>query len=353
MLVASLLTLGSPHQLTGGYLYHLRLAELAPRHGARIELVSLPVLPFPLPAAFGRRALRRARDADVVVVDSIAAAYLAPWRPTPPAVAVLHQPPGGIDHGPLRRRAQAAMDRALYRHCSLLVLASDTLADDGLPPVPAVVVPPGRDVAPAPEGPSPDLRHGRHAALLSVGNWVRRKGTLELLEAFARLPPDLATLHLVGRTDAEPRYGRRVATRLARPDLAARVEVHGPVSRDEVARLYRAADVFVLASYREPYGTVYGEAMAAGLPVVGWRAGNLPHLADDGREGLVVDPGDRDGLAAALAHLAGDAPARERMAAAAAERGRRRPTWDETTARFVALLGDVAACGARRRRRRR
>jgi hypothetical protein len=57
MLVASLLTLGSPHQLTGGYLYHLRLAELAPRHGARIELVSLP---FPLPAAFRRRALRRA-----------------------------------------------------------------------------------------------------------------------------------------------------------------------------------------------------------------------------------------------------------------------------------------------------
>ena len=43
--------------------------------------------------------------------------------------------------------------------------------------------------------------------------------------------------------------------------------------------LYRSADVFVLPSYREPYGTVYGEAMAAGLPVVGWRAGNLPNLA--------------------------------------------------------------------------
>ena len=342
MLLASLLTLGSPHQLTGGYLYHLRLAELAPRHGARIDLVSLPALPFPLPAAFGRRPLRRAASGDVVVVDSIAAAYVAPWRPGPPVVAVLHQPPGGIDHGPVRRRAQAAMDRALYRRCSLLVLASTTLAGAGLPPVPAVVVPPGRDVAPPPEGPLPDLRHGRQAALLSVGNWVARKGTLDLLEAFARLPPDLATLHLVGRTDAERRYGRRVAARLAGPDLAGRVVVHGPVSREQVARLYRSADVFVLASYREPYGTVYGEAMAAGLPVVGWRAGNLPHLADDGREGLIVEPGDRAGLAAALARLAGDGSYRERMAAAAAERSGRLPTWDETTARFVTLLTGVA-----------
>jgi glycosyltransferase involved in cell wall biosynthesis len=342
MLLASLVTLGSPHQLTGGYLYHLRLAELAPRHGARIDLVSVPALPFPLPAAFGRRPLRRAAAGDVVVVDSIAAAYVAPWRPAPPVVAVLHQPPGGIDHGRVRRRAQAAMDRVLYRRCSLLVLASGTLAGGDLPPVPTVVVPPGRDVAAPPAGPPPDLRRGRQAALLNVGNWVARKGTLDLLEAFARLPPDLATLHLVGRTDVQRGYGRRVAARLARPDLAGRVQVHGPVSREEVARLYRGADVFVLPSYHEPYGTVYGEAMAAGLPVVGWAAGNLPHLAANGREGLVVEPGDRVGLAAALRRLAGDVPYRERMAAAAAERGGRLPTWDETTARFVALLRDVA-----------
>ena len=342
MLTASLLTLGSPEQLTGGYLYHRRLAELAPRHGARVNLVSLPALPFPLPAAFGHLVRRWAAAADVLVVDSIAAAYVAPWRPGPPLAAVLHQPPGGIDHGPVRGAAQAALDRALYRRCALLVLASDTLAAADLPPVPAVVVPPGRDVANPPERPPLDLRRGRRAALLSVGNWVARKGTLDLVEAFARLPPASATLHLVGRTDADRRYGRRVARRLARPDVAGRVVVHGPVSRDEVAHLYRSADVFVLPSYREPYGTVYGEAMAAGLPVVGWRAGNLPNLADHGEQGLILGPGDRPGLAAALEQLADDAPFRQRLADAAAERARRLPTWDETAARFVELLAGMA-----------
>jgi len=60
----------------------------------------------------------------------------------------------------------------------------------------------------------------------------------------------------------------------------------------------------VLPSWREPYGTVYGEALAAGLPVVGWRAGNLPHLVSDGVEGVVLDPGDIPTLAAALDRLA-------------------------------------------------
>ena len=175
-----------------------------------------------------------------------------------------------------------------------------------------------------------------------MGNWVDRKGTIELLEAVARLPAGLATLHLVGRTDIEPGYATRVRRRLAEPDLDGTVVVHGPVDRDEVARLYAAADVFVLASTREPYGTVYGEAMAAGLPVAGWRAGNLPNLAEDGREGVVVEPGDVAALAAGLERLAVDDEFRTRLAAAARTRAQRLPTWDDTATRFFTLLRDLA-----------
>jgi glycosyltransferase involved in cell wall biosynthesis len=372
MLAVSLVTLGSPEQLTGGYLYHRRLAELAPRHDAQMELVSIPALPGPLPAAAAGRALRRAADADVVVIDSIAAAFVAPWPlrrshrprrrrgPRRPLAAMLHQPPGGIDHGPARRWVQAGFDRALYRRCDLVMIASETLTAE-MPGFRTVVVAPGRDVADPPAGPPGgppdgppepaasviDLRHGRQAAFLNVGNWVERKGTLDLLDAFGRLPPGLATLHLVGRTDVERRYGERVAAALARPDLAGRVVVHGPVTREEVARLYRSADVFVLPSYREPYGTAYGEAMAAGLPVVGWRAGNLPHLAEHGREGLVLDPGDVAGLAAALERLADDPAYRDRLGAAARRRAHDLPTWDDTAGLFFGLLRRLADAAPR------
>jgi glycosyltransferase involved in cell wall biosynthesis len=352
-LAVALLTLGDPGRLTGGYLYHLRMAEIAPRHGARLDFVSLPDRPFPLPILHGRRALAAvARSgADALVLDSIAAAFLAPWLPArrtgAPVVAMLHQPPGGIDHGPLRAALQSALDRLAYRYARLLMAASDSLKVElvagGVPAGRIRVVPPGRDVALAPPGPARDLQLGRRAAILSVGNWLARKGIYELLEAFARLPEDAATLHMVGDHQADRRYARRVRARLERADLAGRVVVHGPVSREAVAALYRDADIFALPSFKEPYGTVYGEAMAFGLPVVGWRAGNLPHLADDGREGLLVRPGDVAGLARAIARLARDEGLRREMGAAAARRAAARPTWEESAALFFAAIRDAVA----------
>ena len=350
ILTVSLVTLGDPGRLTGGYRYHRRMAELAPACGASVRFVSFPDRPFPLPALAGPSVRRQTRAADVVALDSIAAAYLGPWPGRgAPVVGSLHQPPGGIDHRRLRRAVQAPLDRLAWRRARLLVVASQALADElagqGFPPGRLRVVPPGRDLPPAPDGPPPDLRRGRRAAFLCVGNWVERKGLLELLEATARLPDGLATLHLAGDDRADPGYGDRVRARLARPDLAGRVVVHGPLPAEGVAALYQAADVFVLPSLREPYGTVWGEAMAAGLPVVGWRAGNLPHLATDGREGLLATPGDVDGLSQALSRLATDEELRRRLGVAAARRAAARPTWTRSAELFFAALREAAPAG--------
>src|SRR6266536_2943500 len=104
---AVLLTLGDPGQLTGGYLYHRRLAELAPRHGAQLDFRSVRKRAFPLAITDARGIMRQLAHsgADVIVLDSIAAAFVGPWllqhEPPRPLVGMLHQPPGGIDHGPL------------------------------------------------------------------------------------------------------------------------------------------------------------------------------------------------------------------------------------------------------------
>jgi glycosyltransferase involved in cell wall biosynthesis len=113
---------------------------------------------------------------------------------------------------------------------------------------------------------------------------------------------------------------------------------HGAVSRERVAGLYRAADAFVLPAFREPYGTVWGEAMAFGLPVIGWRAGNLPHLAQDGCEGLLAAPGDVDALARALQRVATDEELRSRLGAAARRRASARPTWEDSAAMFFGAI---------------
>jgi glycosyltransferase involved in cell wall biosynthesis len=340
VLVVSLVTRGSPAQVTGGHLFHRRMAEAAPSRDASIEFIS---------ASAFRNPWRDARG--IVLIDSITAWSVAPWmalgKHRGPFAAILHQPPGGVGVSAAHRAVQRPFDRASYRRCGLLIAASEALADDlvnshGLPASKICVVEPGSDL-PIDVSIVRDLCLGRRIALLSVANWLPNKGVLELLEALAALPDDHATLHLAGRADVDPRYAERVRSRLTAPDLAERVVIHGEVTREQVASLYANADAFVVPSYAETYGTVYGEALAAGLPVVGWRSGNLPNLVEDGREGCLVPPGDVAELSAVLRRLSTDDAWRTQLAAAARRRGQLLPTWDDAADAFFGALNRVAA----------
>jgi glycosyltransferase involved in cell wall biosynthesis len=369
----TLLTVGDPHRVTGGYLFHRRLADRAPSHGADLRFVSIPDLPLPWAMATGPAWLLapETRSADVLVLDSIAAGAAAPWlgRVRAPIVGMLHQPPGGIDAPRVQRKFLIPFDRWAYRTCEILIVASDWLAAEleaaGLPGDRIRVVVPGKDLDVAADGstgtddglPGMDdvgdidrasLRRDRLMAAVCVANWLPRKGILELLEAVAGLPDGVVMLHLVGDTATRGGYAGRVRERIERPDLRDRVVVHGLVGPAAVHRMYLTADAFVLPSFEEPYGTVWGEAMAAGLPVVGWQAGNLPFLADHGRDGLLVPVGDVPALAAVIERLARDPALRVRLGRAARVRAAARPTWDETAARFFAVIHEVRSRHRRR-----
>ena len=347
----TLVTLGDPHRLSGGYLYHLRLAELAPGNDAEVHFASIPDRRVPFQLLANRQLVREVsvQQPDAVIVDSIAAALLFPvrsWAERAPLIASTHQPPGGFDGG-LEQRFRRHRDLAVYHRCRLLVAASPLLAEElessGLERDRILVVPPGRNPSDEPVEPVKDMRHGRRVAALCVANWIPLKGIDCLLEAVATLPEHAVTLHLVGRTDVDAAHAATIRRLLDRPDLRDRCIVHGPVTRTEVAAFYAGADVFVLPSFSDQYGTVYGEAMAAGLPVVGWRAGNLPNLAEHGKQGLVLEPGDVAGLADALRPLADDQDFRGRLASAAAHRAAKLPTWRESAARFFDAVRQAIA----------
>jgi glycosyltransferase involved in cell wall biosynthesis len=351
----ALLTLGDPARVTGGYLFHRRLADRAARYDMAITFVSIADRPLPWAMLTGLRWLRAPaiRGADVVILDSIAAAVAAPWlvRLQVPLLGMLHQPLGGMDAGPFGRWVRAPFDRWAYGRTELLMVASEWLAAQlvaaGIHRRRLHVIPPGKDPAPTDgreaggaEVTASELRLGRDIAALCVANWLPRKGILELLEAVARLPDKLVTLHLVG--DPSPGdYGGYVLHRLGQEDLQSRVVTHGVIPAGEVAQLYRSADAFALPSFEEPYGTVWGEAMAAGLPVIGWRAGNLPYLADHEREGLLAPVGDIAALSDAIARIARDSELREQMGEAARARAGGRPTWDETADLFFTVVDRV------------
>jgi glycosyltransferase involved in cell wall biosynthesis len=81
------------------------------------------------------------------------------------------------------------------------------------------------------------------------------------------------------------------------------VEFLGALSRREVLELLSAADAFVLNSTYEGLPHVVLEAMAARVPVVATAVGGTPEVVEDGKTGLLVEPGDRAGLLRALNRL--------------------------------------------------
>ncbi|GAA1911830.1 glycosyltransferase family 4 protein [Nocardioides marmoribigeumensis] len=175
------------------------------------------------------------------------------------------------------------------------------------------------------------------------------------LERFAgeRSPSATPTVLFLGRAD-EPRKGLAVALRAmsavvpAHPTArlvvagpghvegaADHVDVIGPVSEAEKARLLLSADV-VLAPHLggESFGIVVAEAMAAGAPVV---ASDLPAfraLLGDGRHGLLVPPGRSADLAAAVTGLLAD-PARRTSLGRSGRAAARRLDWSVVTPRIV------------------
>ncbi len=151
----ALLTVGDPSRVTGGYLFHRRLAERAPDYGAEVRFVSIPDLP--LPWAIGGRArvaVRAVRPAARTCSSSTASRRALPRPGSPrvraPIVGMLHQPPGGIDAPRVLRRFRTVFDRRAYRSCKVLMVASDWLAAElvaaGVPGDRLRVVPPGKDL---------------------------------------------------------------------------------------------------------------------------------------------------------------------------------------------------------------
>ena len=136
-----------------------------------------------------------------------------------------------------------------------------------------------------------------------------------------------------------PTVSRSHGARRSSPTVSSAT---APATTSRSAVLYRSADMFVLPSRWETFGTVYAEALDAGLPVIGWRSGNLPHLVDDGTQGIVITPGDVGALTRALRRLADDEPERRRMGAAAARRALELPTWDQSARQFFSILAGTS-----------
>ena len=138
--------------------------------------------------------------------------------------------------------------------------------------------------------------------LLFVGDMRRDKGIEVLLAAYASLeaaPP----LVLIGKAWSETpsTFPPNVVVLTDWPNAAV------------LAAWQRCLFGIVPSLWPEPFGIVIIEAMAASKPVIASSVGGIPEIISDGREGLLIAPGDAGALRSAMSRLLGDAGLREKM----------------------------------------
>ena len=114
----------------------------------------------------------------------------------------------------------------------------------------------------------------------------------------------------------------------------------GWLEHEELAQALNLADVFVAPSSHEPFGQVYLEAMASGVPVIATRSGGpQSFVVDEGNaaNGWLCPPDDRDALARVLSAALDNADERARRGANGLGLVRRKYSWTEVAGQFLEL----------------
>ncbi len=139
--------------------------------------------------------------------------------------------------------------------------------------------------------------------LLFVGRIEKAKGMDELVTAFKQLCKNNypVTLHLAGwdTVDAKRYFQMLDSSQVT----SSAWKYHGLLGGRELFELYRSCDIFVLPSHHEGFPRVIWEAMASSLPVIATNVGSIPQNIEDGKNAILIDPGNVTNLYNAILDL--------------------------------------------------
>jgi glycosyltransferase involved in cell wall biosynthesis len=236
----------------------------------------------------------------------------------------------------LRATRTAALRRARLILCPSAYLR-EVAVGWGVRPERLSVLP---NPAPAvPELPSRDelrARLGVDGKVLAYAGRLTEQKSLDVaLEALADSPE--VTLLVAG----EGPERSRLEGRAAELGLDGRIRFLGAVDRDQVLRVFRAADASLLSSSWENFPHTIVEALAVGTPVIATAVGGVPEVVRDGENGLLVRPGSPSALTDAIRRFFADDELRSQLSAAAASSVRHLEE-ERLLARIEAVLVEVA-----------
>jgi glycosyltransferase involved in cell wall biosynthesis len=205
-----------------------------------------------------------------------------------------------------------------------------------------VVMQPGADPGHVATGsqPKPAELAGKRV-VLSVGTLSERKGHAILVQAMAQLRREMP--NVVCRIIGDGPERENLARMIAELGLEGVVELCGKRPHADVLQSMSWCDVFVLASWGEASGTVYGEAMQFAKPVIACEGEGITDIVQDQVHGRLVPARDAAALAVALRWLLSDDSRLERLGAQARELGEAKLSYPGVARSLIEMYGALVA----------
>jgi glycosyltransferase involved in cell wall biosynthesis len=184
----------------------------------------------------------------------------------------------------------------------------------------------------------------QHSALLMVGQAVRAKGYMELIEAWSEVAKRVPAWHLVmigasGDLD--------VPAMLAERGLTGRAHWLGIQPSELIPDFMRAADAFVLPSHNEGLSISVLEALATELPTVTTDVGGHSEVIQSSEEGWLIPARDVDALRTALTEVVTNSEQRVKRGAAGRRAAMRVGSPGDNAARLQSALAELRDSGTR------
>ncbi len=133
------------------------------------------------------------------------------------------------------------------------------------------------------------------------GRIGQRKGTFDLIRAFAQLPTEQKQCsQLIIAGDGDLLEAQKLVESLS---LKEQVTFLGWIDSAQREKLLAEADIFILPSYHEGLPMAILEAMSWGLPIISTPIGGIPEIVITNQNGLLISPGDIDRLTQAIQSL--------------------------------------------------
>jgi glycosyltransferase involved in cell wall biosynthesis len=217
------------------------------------------------------------------------------------------------ESGTLGRRAI----RSTLAHASLVIALSEEWRENLLRICPTAKVEVLHNAVAIPDTGRLRRLQDHEPTLLFLGHLLRDKGVYDLVHAFARIARRWPRLQLVLGGVGEIDKVRELSAQL---EISDRVSCPGWLDPERKTAALASSTAFVLPSYAEGMPMALLEAMSWELPVIATPVGGIPQVVENEVSGLLVGPGDIDGLADRIERLMGDSGLRERLGAAARAR---------------------------------